>query len=86
MGARFSTRRLTLDLHKCSKATAEQCFRFLDSQLDFEDREVSLLLRALQGSPCDKRAEFSNQFARVQTPSQDSMGLSASRQGSHDAG
>ena len=39
-------------------ATAEQCFRFLDSQLDFEDREVSLLLRALQGSPCDKRAEF----------------------------
>ena len=39
-------------------ATAEQCFRFLDSQLDFEDREVSLLLRALQGSSCDKRAQF----------------------------
>lgn len=39
-------------------ATAEQCFRFLDSQLDFEEREVSLLLRALQEAPCDKRAAF----------------------------
>ena len=39
-------------------ATAEQCFRFLDSQMDFEDREVSLLLRALQASPCDKREQF----------------------------
>jgi Ca2+-binding EF-hand superfamily protein len=39
-------------------ATAEQCFRFLDSQLDFEEREVSLLLRALQDAPCDKRASF----------------------------
>ena len=39
-------------------ATAEQCFRFLDSQLDFEEREVSLLLRALQEAPCEKRAAF----------------------------
>jgi len=39
-------------------ATAEQCYRFLDSQLDFEDREVSLLLRALQASECPKRADF----------------------------
>jgi len=39
-------------------STAEQCFRFLDSQMDFEDREVSILLRALQTSPCDKREAF----------------------------
>ena len=39
-------------------ATAEQCYRFLDSQTDFEDREISLLVRALQGSDCDKRAAF----------------------------
>ena len=39
-------------------ATAEQCFRFLDSQTDFEDREISLLVRALQGSDCEMRAAF----------------------------
>ena len=43
-------------------ATATQCFRFLDSQVDFEDHEVSLLLRALQSSPCERRADF---FERV---------------------
>ena len=39
-------------------ATATQCFRFLDSQMDFEDHEVSLLLRALQSSPREHRAAF----------------------------
>ena len=37
-------------------STATQCFRFLDSQMDFERHEVSLLLRALQGSRARRRA------------------------------
>ena len=43
-------------------ATATQCFRFVDSQVDFEDHELSLLLRSLQGNTCADRAEF---FERV---------------------
>ena len=43
-------------------ATATQCFRFVDSQMDFEDHEASLLLRALQSSPREHRADF---FERV---------------------
>ena len=43
-------------------ATATQCFRFVDSQVDFEDHELSLLLRSLQGNSCADRAEF---FERV---------------------
>ena len=39
-------------------STATQCFRFLDSQMDFEAHEVSLLLRALQGSAPETRVEF----------------------------
>jgi hypothetical protein len=30
----------------------------VDSQVDFEEHEVSLLLRALQASSCEKRADF----------------------------
>ena len=39
-------------------STATQCFRFLDSQMDFERHEVSLLLRALQGSVSEARVDF----------------------------
>ena len=58
-------------------ATAEQCFRFLDSQLDFEEREVSLLLRALQEAPCDKRAAFFDAVRKLPSPSEDSMARNA---------
>ena len=35
--------------------TAQQAFRFTDADVDFDDREVSVLLRALSASECDVR-------------------------------
>jgi Ca2+-binding EF-hand superfamily protein len=39
-------------------STAQACFRFIDSTLNYQPREVSLLLRALQENDCEKRYNF----------------------------
>ena len=38
--------------------TAKSCFRFIDSALNYQPREVSLLLRALQENDCERRYNF----------------------------
>jgi hypothetical protein len=61
-------------------ATATQCFRFVDSQVDFEDHEVSLLLRALQSSSCERRADFFERVRAVRRGAVHSSTVYASRQ------
>ena len=39
-------------------STAQSCFRFIDSQLNYQPREVSLLLRGLQENGLEKRYNF----------------------------
>lgn len=39
-------------------STAMSCFRFIDSQLNYQPREVSLVLRALQENELEKRYNF----------------------------
>jgi hypothetical protein len=38
--------------------TAYACFRFLDSQIAYQPRELSLLLRALQNNDCERRYNY----------------------------
>ena len=38
--------------------TAEQCLRFLNSDIYYQERELNLLLRALQVNPIEKRIEW----------------------------
>jgi Ca2+-binding EF-hand superfamily protein len=39
-------------------STAQSCYRFIDSDLNYQPREVSLLLRALQENDLEKRYNF----------------------------
>ena len=59
------TERVTLDAsmeytkaQQFQDSSAEACFRFLDSNVNYNPREVSMLLRALQQNPCEKRQNF----------------------------
>ena len=38
--------------------TAYSCFRFMDSQIAYQPRELSLLLRALQNNDCERRYNY----------------------------
>lgn len=38
--------------------TAKCCYRFIDSNVNYQPRELNLLLRALQNNPCEKRYNY----------------------------
>ena len=40
--------------------TARLCYQFVDCKMSFEESELNMLLRALQGSPCAARLAFFN--------------------------
>ena len=39
-------------------ATAQACFRFIDSQVNYQPRELTLLLRSLQNNPLERRYNY----------------------------
>jgi hypothetical protein len=45
--------------------TAVQCYRFLDSEVTYEERELNLVLRALQTNPLEERLRFFNDVREV---------------------
>jgi hypothetical protein len=38
--------------------TAQACYRFIDSSVNYQPRELNLLLRALQNNLCEKRYNY----------------------------
>jgi hypothetical protein len=42
-------------------ATARACFKFIDSAVNYNPHEISLMLRALASNKCDKRLDFFNE-------------------------
>jgi Ca2+-binding EF-hand superfamily protein len=47
-----------LPAQKFQDSTAQACFRFIDSNVNYQPRELNLLLRALQSNSCEKRYNF----------------------------